>query len=154
MSARRRQGGGKNLVVAAAVGLAVVAAHGHHGLDLSGFSGHPSANVRLGERMAARRGWTGGEWSCLYTLWQGESGWDKYNTYPSHDTPPSTPGDAITTAYGIPQALPAQKMAAAGPNWQTSARTQIHWGLDYISHTYGTPCSALAFKRASGNKGY
>ena len=35
-------------------------------------------------------------------------------------------------AYGIPQALPGSKMASAGPDWQTSAATQIRWGLGYI----------------------
>ena len=36
-------------------------------------------------------------------------------------------------AYGIPQALPADKMASAGADWQTSAATQIRWGLGYIA---------------------
>lgn len=149
-------------LAAAGVAFVVLAsgAHGKHGfhdaLDSFGATpASPPAAVRLGEHMAAEGyGWTGGQWSCLYTLWEGESGWDKYNTYPSHNTPPSTPGYEITTAYGIPQSLPAQKMATAGANWQTSARTQIKWGLKYVRDEYGTPCNALAFKRASGNKGY
>ena len=37
---------------------------------------NPSGNVALGERMAAARGWTGGQWNCLYALWHRESGWD------------------------------------------------------------------------------
>ena len=35
-------------------------------------------------------------------------------------------------AFGIPQALPGSRMASAGPDWQTSAATQITWGLRYI----------------------
>ena len=45
-------------------------------------------------------------------------------------------------AYGIPQAVPGAKMSSAGPHWQTSARTQILWGLDYIKARYGSPLRA------------
>jgi len=41
-------------------------------------------------------------------------------------------------------------MAAAGADWQTSAVTQIKWGLGYVKATYGTPCAAWAFKQANG----
>jgi resuscitation-promoting factor RpfB len=147
------------LVLASATGGLGHGKHHHHhhgggGSTATVTARHLGGNVALGERMAAAHGWTGPEWSCLYTLWEGESNWDKYNTYPSHDTSPSTPGSAITTAYGIPQALPAQKMATAGADWQTSARTQIRWGIRYIAGTYGTPCAALAFKHAHGDAGY
>jgi hypothetical protein len=119
-----------------------------------GNGGTPSQNRALANAMAARRGWTGAQTQCLDTLWMGESAFDQFNTYPSHDTSPSTPGSQITTAYGIPQALPAQKMAAAGADWQTNPRTQIRWGLGYIQATYGYPCTALNFKTTHGNKGY
>ncbi len=42
-------------------------------------------------------------------------------------------------AYGIPQALPAWKMASAGRDWRTSARVQILWGLRYIRERFGSP---------------
>ena len=58
--------------------------------------------------------------------------------------------NAGTGAYGIPQALPGAKMASAGPDWQTSAATQITWGLDYIKSTYGSPCAAWDHEEASG----
>jgi hypothetical protein len=48
-------------------------------------------------------------------------------------------------AYGIPQALPASKMATAGADWRTNPATQISWGLGYIKSVYGTPCNAWAF---------
>jgi hypothetical protein len=110
----------------------------------------PSGNAALGERMAAARGWTGGQWNCLDALWRRESGWDVLATYPAHDTPPSVPSSAITTAYGIPQSLPAQKMAAAGPDWRTNPATQIRWGLGDIAAVYGTPCAAWAHELNHG----
>ena len=53
-------------------------------------------------------------------------------------------------AYGIPQALPAVKMAAAGSDWETNPATQIEWGLAYIAGTYGSPCAANSFKLSNG----
>jgi hypothetical protein len=106
------------------------------------------SNVALGEHMAAGYGWAGGQRDCLNWLWTRESGWNVLATYPSTTTPPSAPSSSITTAYGIPQALPAQKMAAAGPDWRTSAVTQVRWGLGYIKGTYGTPCNAWAHEEA------
>ena len=53
-------------------------------------------------------------------------------------------------AYGIPQALPGSRMASAGPDWQTSAATQIRWGLQYIKDTYGSPCAAWSHSQATG----
>jgi hypothetical protein len=79
--------------------------------------------------MAAKRGWTGDEWTCLNNLWTKESGW-------------STRATNGGSAGGIPQALPASKMASAGDDWRTNAATQIKWGLGYISGRYGHPCGA------------
>jgi resuscitation-promoting factor RpfB len=109
-----------------------------------------SRNVALGQDLAAARGWTGPQWSCLYALWERESGWQVLATYPSTITPPSAQSSSITTAYGIPQALPAQKMATAGPDWRTDAATQIRWGLGDIAHVYGTPCAAWAHETTHG----
>lgn len=88
------------------------------------------ANRELGRRMAAQRGWAGAEWTCLDELWQRESGWDHLARNPG------------SGAYGIPQALPAEKMRSAGEDWLTNPATQIAWGLDYIAGRYGTPCGA------------
>lgn len=55
-----------------------------------------------------------------------------------------------TGAAGIPQAVPGSKMASAGPNWRTSARTQILWGLGYIKSRYGSPSAAWAHEAAHG----
>jgi hypothetical protein len=77
------------------------------------------------------RGWTN-QASCLENLWQHESSWNVYATNPS------------SGAYGIPQSLPANKLATAGADWETNPATQIKWGLDYIAQRYGTPCNAWA----------
>jgi hypothetical protein len=82
-------------------------------------------------------GWSSSEMSCLDDLWVSESNWDVDATNPT------------SGAYGIPQALPAGKMATAGSDWRTNPATQIEWGLDYIESSYGTPCSAWEFKRAN-----
>jgi hypothetical protein len=80
--------------------------------------------------MAGQYGWGDGEFSCLDSLWTKESNWN-YQAY-----------NADGGATGIPQALPGDKMATFGSDWQTNAATQIAWGLDYISRAYGSPCSA------------
>jgi len=79
---------------------------------------------------ASEYGWGAGEFSCLDSLWTKESGWD-YQAY-----------NQDGGATGIPQALPGDKMATAGSDWQTNATTQIRWGLGYIAGSYGTPCAA------------
>lgn len=99
---------------------------------------NPSANVEIGRRMAAERGWTGAEFNCLYMLWQKESGWN------------TTAGNRSSGAYGIPQALPGSKMATSGADWQTNPETQIAWGLGYIARSYKTPCGAWQKSQASG----
>jgi hypothetical protein len=91
----------------------------------------PTAAEQTAESMLASYGWSGStQWDCLYDLWEQESGWNVYAE------------NAESGAYGIPQALPGDKMASAGANWQTSAATQITWGLGYIKSVYGTPCGA------------
>ena len=92
----------------------------------------------IARSMVASRGWSSGEFSCLVDLWNRESGWRVTATNPS------------SGAYGIPQALPASKMASAGSDWRTSAQTQIEWGLSYIADRYGSPCSALSAWHSKG----
>ena len=88
--------------------------------------------------MAERYGWGAGEFSCLTSLWEQESGWDVHASNPS------------SGAYGIPQALPGSKMGAYGGDWQDNAVTQIEWGLSYIDDSYGTPCGAWSTFRSQG----
>ncbi|GAA2223700.1 hypothetical protein N1031_00880 [Herbiconiux moechotypicola] len=77
-------------------------------------------------------GWGDSQFRCLVQLWIGESGW-RANAY-----------NPSSGAYGIPQSLPATKMASAGSDYITSAATQITWGLSYIVNRYDTPCGALS----------
>ena len=99
--------------------------------------GSPAQNRALGMQMCADKGWSASQCSDLGTLWQRESGWNSRAHNPSG-------------AHGIPQALPGSKMASAGPNWQTNARTQIAWGLGYIQSRYGNPSNALAHSHSHG----
>lgn len=78
------------------------------------------------------------EFACLVVLWERESHWNVYAE------------NSASGAYGIPQALPGSKMASAGADWQTSATTQITWGLGYIAGRYGTPCGAWAHSEDVG----
>jgi cell wall-associated NlpC family hydrolase len=83
-------------------------------------------------------GWGSAQWPYLDALWNQESGWRVDATNPS------------SGAFGIPQSLPADKMASAGPDWQTSPQTQITWGIAYIESVYGTPEAAWAHETAFG----
>lgn len=78
------------------------------------------------------RGWEFTQYSCLVKLWERESNWRWSATNKS------------SGAYGIPQSLPATKMASAGSDWRTNPETQIRWGVGYIDSRYGSPCAALA----------
>lgn len=75
-------------------------------------------------------GWGGDQMTCLLRLWNQESSWLTNATNPS------------SGAYGIAQALPAEKYSSTGADWLTSYRTQINWGLGYIADRYGSPCGA------------
>jgi hypothetical protein len=97
---------------------------------LSAVSGNPR---EIAQALAAARGWSGSQWLCLDALWQHES---RYQT---------TVRNATSGAYGIPQALPASKMATAGADWRTNPVTQIQWGLGYIADRYGSPCGAWSY---------
>ena len=90
----------------------------------------PGSNRAIGQEIAASHGWTGIEWQCLDNLWEKESNWRHLVANPS------------SGAYGIPQALPAEKMATVASDWMTNPATQIEWGLTYIEGRYGTPCYA------------
>lgn len=90
---------------------------------------NPSANVALGQQIAAEMGW-GHEFSCIYDIFQRESGWNHLAQNRS------------SGAYGIPQALPGTKM---GPGWQSDPNVQIRWGIGYMVNRYGSPCGAQAF---------
>ncbi|MCL2515175.1 MAG: hypothetical protein FWD85_11690 [Microbacteriaceae bacterium] len=92
-----------------------------------------AAQAYASTRMSAY-GWGSSQYQCLLDLWTHESGW-RVNAY-----------NVSSAAYGIPQAWPGQKMATYGSDWMTNYRTQINWGLNYISTSYGSPCAAWSFE--------
>lgn len=91
------------------------------------------ANVALGKKMAASYGWHGSQWTSLYKLWMGESGWRHWADNPTSD------------AYGIPQAMSNLHTETATSAWRNSPEKQIAWGLKYIKGRYGTPSKAWSF---------
>jgi hypothetical protein len=91
----------------------------------------------IARRLLASMGWSN-QWPALDYLWTRESGWNYLADNPS------------SGAYGIPQSLPASKMAAAGADWRTNPETQIRWGLGYIRATYGGPDNAWAHELSHG----
>lgn len=102
-----------------------------------------TANAASDPKAAARAmladfGFADSQFSCLSSLWTRESNW----TY--------TATNSSSGAYGIPQSLPASKMASAGADYRTNPATQITWGLGYIKATYGTPCGAWSHSQATG----
>ena len=85
--------------------------------------------------MAEEYKWGSKQYDCLVKLWNKESNW-RVNA----DNPNSS-------AYGIPQALPGNKM---GKGWKSDPHVQINWGLKYIKGRYDTPCGAWSAFRSKG----
>jgi uncharacterized protein YabE (DUF348 family) len=98
----------------------------------------PGQLQRLAGSLLGKYGFGADQMGCLITIWNHESGWRVTARNPNGG------------AYGIPQALPGDKMAAAGPDWRINAETQIRWGLGYIKDRYGSPCGAWADWQAHG----
>ena len=90
----------------------------------------------MAQSMLASYGWGQAQWPCLNKLWTQESSWITTAENPS------------SGAYGIPQSLPASKMASVGADYRTNTRTQLTWGLQYVKDAYGSPCQAWDFHLA------
>jgi hypothetical protein len=97
----------------------------------------PGSAQAIAKALLAAQGMGDDQYNCLVPLWNRESHWSVTAANPNG-------------AYGIPQAMPGNKMASAGPDWQTDATTQITWGLGYIKGRYGNPCGAWAHSQATG----
>jgi len=108
------------------------------GVDIAADCSEYSGNQAIGCTMTLDAGWDMDEVGCLISLWDRESGWDE-SAYNSG-----------SGAYGIPQSLPGDKMAANGDDWETNPATQIAWGLDYIEGRYGSPCGAWSHSESNG----
>jgi hypothetical protein len=102
---------------------------GRTNVDIPGSCSEYSGNKATGCALAQEHGFGLDEVGCLVALWDRESGWNELAA------------NGIG-AYGIPQALPGDKMASEGSDWETNPVTQIEWGLGYIEGRYGTPCEA------------
>lgn len=98
----------------------------------------PGTAQAIAYELVLERGWDETQYSCLVSLWNRESHWNVYATNKS------------SGAYGIPQALPGDRMATVGADWQTNPRTQIIWGLDYIAGRYTNPCGAWTSSETRG----
>jgi hypothetical protein len=92
-----------------------------------------TANRALGCALLLDAGYGLEQMPCLEKMWTKESGWNPKST------------NASSGAYGIPQALPGDKMAIYGSDWRTNPVPQIRWGLSYIKSRYGDPCGAWSF---------
>lgn len=93
----------------------------------------PETAKAAAKSMLPAYGWGEGQYQCLEIMWTRESNWNYAAENPS------------SGAYGIPQSLPANKMASVASDWHDNAVTQIKWGLGYIKERYGSPCQAWAW---------
>lgn len=111
--------------------------------SLSELTPHEQQNARTLFHMAMARGLSDAQVGCADDLLTDESHINEYDYNES------------SGAYGAVQALPGDKMAAAGEDWRNNIRTQFKWFFDiYLpspSHDYqGDPCEAEAHSQAYG----
>ena len=104
----------------------------------SGASAEAATCQAYAKQRCSDYGWSDEDFYNLVVLWEKESHWNMYaqNRY--------------SGAYGIPQALPASKMASEGSDYLTNYETQINWGLNYIQRRYGNPTKALSHSNSTG----
>ncbi|MEK9519145.1 transglycosylase SLT domain-containing protein [Streptomyces sp. NPDC087908] len=100
--------------------------------DAASFSAQGSYSVSE-VKAIARQMIPAGQFQCFSNIVDHESTWNYKATNPG------------SGAYGLVQALPGNKMASAGADWQTNPATQIKWGLNYMNSRYGSPCGAWSF---------
>jgi hypothetical protein len=93
-----------------------------------------SSAQRVAKKMIA----DSAQFQCFSNIVDHESDWNPHAT------------NASSGAYGLVQALPANKMASAGSDWKTNPATQIEWGLDYMKDRYGSACGAWDFWQSNG----
>ncbi|MDO0932734.1 transglycosylase SLT domain-containing protein [Streptomyces sp. DG2A-72] len=116
-------------VAAAATGLVLTAAPAHAA---------PASSAAQAKAIAKQMIPNAAQYNAFSKIVEHESGWDVDAM------------NASSGAYGLVQALPGSKMASAGSDWKTSAKTQIEWGLDYMNDRYGSPVGAWNFWQANG----
>ena len=116
-------------VAAAATGMVLTAAPAHAATADSAASAQAIAHKMIPNAA---------QYNAFSNIVEHESGWNVSAT------------NSSSGAYGLVQALPGSKMASAGSDWKTNAKTQIKWGLDYMNSRYGSPTAAWAFWQANG----
>lgn len=105
----------------------------------AGKTGTPTGNMKFAQVYISQKyNWNQTQFGCLVALWNRESHWN-------HAARNRNSG-----AYGIPQAMPGNKMSKFGADWQTNPVTQIKWGVNYIDKRYDTPCGALSHSNSTG----
>jgi LysM domain len=83
----------------------------------------------------------GGNAGCANEILQHESG------FSWSDVTIENPGSG---AYGLPQALPGDKMSSFGSDWATDPETQLRWMQWYANTVYGGICSAAYHDISTG----
>ncbi|WP_407857677.1 tape measure protein [Enterococcus hailinensis] len=73
------------------------------------------------------------EYAAIDYIVNHESSWNPQATNPG------------SGAYGLPQSLPASKLASAGSDWRTNPITQLKWMRNYVNERYGGANGALSF---------
>jgi uncharacterized protein YabE (DUF348 family) len=73
------------------------------------------------------------DWGYVDHIIGKESGWNY------------TSRNRSSGAYGLCQALPGNKMASAGSDWQTNPVTQLRWCNSYANSRYGSWAAAYSF---------
>ena len=58
--------------------------------------------------------------------------------------------NSYSGAYGLPQALPGNKMASHGADWATNPYTQLAWMYDYMVNRYGSISAAWSHSQNVG----
>lgn len=79
-----------------------------------------------------------------------ESWWPATNEIISAESGWNPKARNASGAYGLPQSLPASKMASAGSDWRTNPITQLKWYKGYIKSRYGSIGKAIGFRHAHG----
>jgi hypothetical protein len=116
-------------VAAATAGMALSAAPAHAATTSSASQAQAIAHKMIPDAA---------QYQAFSNIVKHESGWNVTAT------------NASSGAYGLVQALPGSKMASAGSDWKSNAKTQIKWGLDYMNSRYGSPVAAWNFWQANG----
>jgi Transglycosylase SLT domain len=72
------------------------------------------------------------QYTCFANIIERESGWRVH-------------AGNSDGSYGIPQALPGNKMESEGSDWADNPMTQVRWAVKYMRSRYGSACSAWDF---------